>query len=152
MFNLDAYFERINYKGGTEVSEDTLRNIHIAHTLNVPFENLDVFYKRPILLDEASLYKKIVTDRRGGYCFEMNGIFSFALQAMGFNVTNLLAKVTVDGVHYTTKTHQAILVETGGNRWLADVGFGNDGIIAPLILEESKEQKQFAHTYRLVTH
>jgi N-hydroxyarylamine O-acetyltransferase len=151
IFNLDSYFERTNYKGSTEVSEGTLRDIHIAHTLNVPFENLDVFYKRPILLDGASLYKKMVKERRGGYCFEMNGIFSLVLQEMGFKVTNLLARVTIDGIHYTTKTHQAILVETGGNKWLADVGFGNDGIIAPLILEENTEQKQFAHTYRLIT-
>jgi N-hydroxyarylamine O-acetyltransferase len=152
IFNLDSYFERINYKGSTDVSEGTLRDIHIAHTLNVPFENLDVFYRRPILLDGASLYKKMVKKRRGGYCFEMNGIFSLVLQEMGFKVTNLLARVTIDGIHYTTKTHQAILVETGGNQWLADVGFGNDGIIAPLILEENTEQKQFAHTYRLITH
>ena len=140
IFSLDSYFERINYKGSTEAGEGTLRDIHIAHTLNVPFENLDVFYRRPILLDGASLYKKIVEERRGGYCFEMNGIFSLVLQEMGFKVTNLLARVTIDGIHYTTKTHQAILVETGGNKWLADVGFGNDGIIAPLILEENTEQ------------
>jgi N-hydroxyarylamine O-acetyltransferase len=152
MFNLDSYFERINYQGSMEASEDTLRDIHIAHTLNVPFENLDVFYRRPILLDGASLHKKIVKERRGGYCFEMNGIFSLVLQEMGFKVTNLLAKVTIDGIHYTTKTHQAILVEIAGNQWLADVGFGNEGIIAPLILEEYTEQKQFAHTYRLITH
>jgi N-hydroxyarylamine O-acetyltransferase len=148
--NLDSYFERINYKGNMEVSEDTLRGLHIAHTLNVPFENLDVFYKKPILLDGASLYKKISKERRGGYCFEMNGIFSLVLEEMGFKVTNLLAKVTIDGIHYTTKTHQAILVETGGTKWLADVGFGNDGLIAPLLLEENREQKQFAHTYRLI--
>ena len=151
-FNLESYFERINYQGSTAAGETTLRDIHIAHTLNVPFENLDVFYKKPILLDDASLFRKIVTDRRGGYCFEMNGIFSLVLQEMGFKVTNLLAKVTVDGIHYTTKTHQAILVEAGSNRWLADVGFGNEGIIAPLILEEDLEQNQFAHTYRLVAH
>jgi N-hydroxyarylamine O-acetyltransferase len=152
IFSMDSYFERINYKGSTEASEDTLRGIHTAHTLNVPFENLDVFYRRPILLDGVSLYKKIVEERRGGYCFEMNGIFSLVLQEMGFKVTNLLAKVAVDGIHYTTKTHQAILVETGGNTFLADVGFGNDGIIAPLILEENTEQRQFAHTYRLITN
>ena len=151
IFSLDSYFERTNYKGSTEASEGTLRDIHIAHTLNVPFENLDVFYRRPILLDGASLHKKIVSERRGGYCFEMNGIFSLVLQEMGFKVTNLLARVAVDGIHYTTKTHQAVLVETGGNTWLADVGFGNDGIIAPLILEENTEQRQFAHTYRLIT-
>ena len=152
IFSLDSYFERINYRGSTEASEDTLRDIHTAHTLNVPFENLDVFYRRPILLDGVSLYKKIVEERRGGYCFEMNGIFSLVLQEMGFKVTNLLARVTIDGIHYTTKTHQAILVEMGGNKWLADVGFGNDGIIAPLILEENTEQRQFAHTYRLITN
>jgi N-hydroxyarylamine O-acetyltransferase len=133
-------------------SVETLRALHIAHTLNVPFENLDVFYRRPILLDGASLYKKIVEKRRGGYCFEMNGIFSLVLQQMGFNVTNLLAKVTIDGLHYTTKTHQAILVEIDGVQWLADVGFGNEGIISPLILKENREQKQFAHAYRLTTH
>jgi N-hydroxyarylamine O-acetyltransferase len=152
IFNLDAYFERINYKGCMEAGEDTLRDIHIAHTLNMPFENLDVFYGRPILLDGASLYKKMVKERRGGYCFEMNGLFSLVLQEMGFKVTNLLAKVTIDGIHYTTRTHQAILVEIGNRKWVADVGFGNDGIIAPLILEENTEQTQFAHTYRLITH
>jgi N-hydroxyarylamine O-acetyltransferase len=151
-FSLDSYFERINYKGATEAGEDALRDIHIAHTLNVPFENLDVFYRKPVLLDRASLVQKIVEDRRGGYCFEMNGIFSFVLQAMGFGVTNLLAKVTLDGVRYTTRTHQAILVEAGGRRWLADVGFGNDGMIAPLVFEEDTEQRQFAHTYRIRTH
>ena len=123
IFSLDSYFERINYRGSTEASEDTLRDIHIAHTLNVPFENLDVFYRRPILLDGASLYKKIVKERRGGYCFEMNGIFSLVLQEMGFKVTNLLARVTVDGIHYTTKTHQAILVETEGNTVAGRCGF-----------------------------
>ncbi|MFC1840490.1 arylamine N-acetyltransferase [Thermodesulfobacteriota bacterium] len=152
VFNLDSYFERINYKDSTEVSEDTLRDIHIAHTLNVPFENLDVFYKKPVLLDETSLYDKIVKNRRGGYCFEMNGIFSFVLKKLGFRVTNLLARVTIDGINYTARTHQAILVETGNNRWIADVGFGNDGIISPLLLEENTEQTQFAHCYRLVNH
>ncbi len=151
-FDLDSYFERINYKGSTEANEDTLGDIHIAHTLNVPFENLDVFYRRPILLDGESLYKKLVQERRGGYCFEMNGIFSLVLQKMGFKVTNLLAKVAFDSMHYTTRTHQAILVETGGRKWLADVGFGNDGLIAPLLLEENTEQKQFAHTYQLAMH
>lgn len=152
IFDLDLYFERINYRGGTEANEDTLRDIHIAHTLNVPFENLDVFYKKAILLDEKSLFEKIVRNRRGGYCFEMNGIFSIVLKKLGFKVKDLLARVTRDGVNYTTRTHQAILVETGNKRWIADVGFGNDGIITPLLLEEGTEQVQFAHCYRLVNH
>lgn len=152
VLDLDLYFERINYTGGTDNSEDTLREIHIAHTLNIPFENLDVFYKRPISLDESSLYKKIVKNRRGGYCFEMNGIFSIVLKKLGFKVSNLLARVSIDGINYSAKGHQVILVEIDGTRWLADVGFGNDGIIAPLLLEKDIDQMQFAHTYRLITH
>lgn len=148
--DLDAYFERINYSGSTKATEETLHDLHICHTLNVPFENLDVFYGSAPLLDEASLYNKIVLKRRGGYCFEMNGIFSIVLKKMGFTVTDLLARVCIDGMSYTTKTHQVLLVETGKARWLVDVGFGNDGIIAPLLLDEEKEQKQFAHEYKMV--
>ncbi len=149
-FDLDAYLERINYPGSKEPTEETLNEIHICHTLNVPFENLDVFYGKPPLLDEVSLYNKIVKNSRGGYCFEMNGIFSIALEQLGFKVKNLLARVTIDGINYTSKTHQVILVETGDKKWLADVGFGNDGIIVPLLLAEDTDQKQFAHTYRII--
>ncbi len=150
IFNIDSYLERINYKGRTSVSEETLHELHVAHTLNVPFENLDVFYKKPVLLDENSLFKKIVENRRGGYCFEMNGIFSLVLQKLGFKLINLLARGTMDGVFYSAKTHQAILVDIANKKWLADVGYGNDGILAPLLLEENIDQHQFAHTYRLI--
>lgn len=149
-FDLNAYFERINYSGSKEPTEETLNEIHICHSLSVPFENLDVFYGKPPLLDGVSLYNKIVKNRRGGYCFEMNGIFSVALQRMGFRVKNLLARGTIDGINYTSKTHQVILVETGNKKWLADVGFGNDGIIAPLLLVEDTDQNQFSHVYRIV--
>ncbi|NLD35861.1 MAG: arylamine N-acetyltransferase [Desulfatiglans sp.] len=150
LLNLEKYFERINYTGGTKATEETLHDLHICHTLNVPFENLDVFYSMPPLLDEFSLYNKIVLNRRGGYCFEMNGIFSIVLKKMGFKVTDLLARVTIDGVNYTTRTHQVLLVETGNTRWLADVGFGNDGLIAPLHLDIEGGQIQFAHEYRVI--
>jgi N-hydroxyarylamine O-acetyltransferase len=149
-FNLEAYLKRINYSGSTDPTEETLNDIHICHTLNVPFENLDVFYGKSPLLDEVSLYNKIVENSRGGYCFEMNGIFSIALKSMGFKVADLLARVTIDGTNYTSKTHQVILVETEKNKWLTDVGFGNDGIIAPLLLVEGMDQKQFAHIYRII--
>ena len=150
ILNLGTYLERIEYTGGTGISEDTLRELHIAHTLNIPFENLDVYYGKPVLLDEASLFNKIVKNRRGGYCFEMNGLFSLVLQKLGFKVTNLLARGTIDGINYNAKTHQVLLVEINNKMWLADVGFGNDGIIAPLILKEGRDQGQFAHTYRLL--
>lgn len=148
--NPDLYFDRINYRGKTDVSEETLMELHTAHTLNVPFENLDVFYGVPVLLDEKSLFDKIVTNSRGGYCFEMNGLFSLVLKKLGYRVKDLLARVTIDGIEYTAKTHQVLLIELNDRLWLADVGFGNNGLMAPVILEEERDQKQFAHTYRLI--
>ena len=68
-FDLDAYLERINYSGRTDATEETLRDLHMAHTLNVPFENLDVFNKKPILLNETSLYHKIVEKKARGLLF-----------------------------------------------------------------------------------
>ena len=149
-FSIDSYFDRIDYNGGTDISEETLYELHVSHTLNIPFENLDVYYKKPVLLDEASLFNKIVKNRRGGYCFEMNGLFSIVLKRIGFKITDLLARGTLDGINYTAKTHQVLLVEINEKKWLADVGFGNDGIIAPLLLKEDQDQKQFAHTYCLL--
>jgi len=150
LFNISAYLKRIKYEGKTDVSYETLYSLHIAHTLNIPFENLDVYYKSPILLDRESLYKKIVENKRGGYCFEMNGLFSIILKELGFRVTDLLARVTIDGENYTGKIHQTLMVEIGDKKWLVDVSFGRDGIIAPLLLEEGIDQQQFAHTYRLI--
>lgn len=149
-FNISSYLKRIKYEGKTEISYETLCNLHIAHMLNVPFENLNVYYKKSILLDRESLYEKIVENKRGGYCFEMNGLFSFILKELGFKVTDLLARVEVDGKFYSAKTHQVLMVEIDDKRWLVDVGFGRDGITVPLLLEEGIDQQQFGRTYRLL--
>ena len=149
LFNLDAYFERIGYRGKTDTSPETLHELHLAHTLQIPFENLDIYYGKPVCLDRESLFKKIVLGKRGGYCFEMNGLFSFVLKALGFKVADLLARGTLDGKTYMAKTHQVLLVEAGGKQWMADVGFGMGGIMVPLLLAEELEQQQYGHTYRL---
>ena len=147
-----AYFERINYHGSTDVSVKTLHDLHAAHTLNIPFENLDVYLGRPILLDQDSLYEKIIVNKRGGDCFEMNGLFSLVLKTLGFKVTDLLARGTRDGINYHAKTHQVLLVEVDGEKWMCDVGYGNDGIMTPLLLKVGLEQKQIANTYRFGWH
>lgn len=148
--NIDAYFKRIDYSGEKDVSYETLYGLHTAHTLNIPFENLDVYLGKPIPLDPDSLYEKIVENKRGGYCFEMNGLFSLVLKQLGFKVTNLLARRTIDGVVFNAKTHQVLMVEIGAEKYLVDVGFGNTGITAPVLIKENVEQLQFTHTYRLV--
>lgn len=150
-FTIEGYLERIHYKGSIDVSKETLYNIHTAHALNIPFENLDVYFKKPVYLDKQSLYKKIVINKRGGYCFEMNGLLSIVLKELGFKVSNLLARITKDnGITYNAKTHQVLCVEIDNDKYLLDVGFGNHGLAAPILLKPGKEQEQFYDTFRII--
>lgn len=149
-FDLNAYLERIKYQGTRDVSYETLKALHTAHVFNVPFECLDAYLRKPILLDPESLFKKIVTGNRGGYCFEMNGLFAYILRELGFKVTTLLARVFREPAVFSAKTHMVILVEIDGKKWLADVGFGGNGICEPVLFEEGLEQSQYTNTYKIV--
>src|SRR5262249_26469036 len=87
------YVARIGYDGPLEVTHETLAQIHLAHLLTVPFENLDIHLGRPILLDLDRIFDKIVRRRRGGFCYELNGLFGWLLGALGFDVTMVSARV-----------------------------------------------------------
>lgn len=149
-WNIDAYLHRIKYVGKTQVCFETLNSLHNLHVFNIPFENLDVIMGRLILLDRESLFKKNVVNNRGGYCFEMNGLFAFVLQELGFEVINLLARVAIDHENYGPKTHQVLSVSINKQKWLVDVGFGGGGLISPLLLEEGIVHQQFFETFRLI--
>ncbi|HSL53948.1 MAG TPA: arylamine N-acetyltransferase, partial [Pyrinomonadaceae bacterium] len=82
--NVDAYLDRINYIGPRDVNARILRALQVAHLLSVPFENLSIHAGEPIVLDEDALFTKIVTARRGGFCYECNGVFAGLLRALGF--------------------------------------------------------------------
>ena len=126
-----AYLDRIGYSGPTAAGIETLRGLHRAHLLRVPFENLDIHLGRPIVLDETRLFAKIIGGRRGGFCYELNGLFAVLLENLGFRVTRLSAGVAHTAGGYGPEfDHLALLVEAGG-RHLADVGFG-EGFIDPL--------------------
>jgi N-hydroxyarylamine O-acetyltransferase len=96
MVDVTAYFVRIAYRGPTEPTTETLRAIHHAHLLAVPFENLDIPLERKILLDENAILHKIVDQRRGGFCYELNSAFAALLRALGFTTTLLSARVARD--------------------------------------------------------
>lgn len=145
---IDAYLRRINYDGPAAPTADTLRALHLAHLQSVPFENLDIHLERPILLDEASLYDKIVLNRRGGFCYEQNGLFAWALRSLGFDVTMLSARVAgKDGRFGPEFDHMALRVLCPADRyllavpWLADVGFG-DSFRLPLRLDRLNMPQQ----------
>lgn len=145
--NVETYLQRIGYNGDRTPNVGTLRDLHRAHLLAVPFENLDIHWGRPIVLDEKSLYEKIVLRRRGGFCYEANGLFAALLRELGFNVTLLSARVMDGGSPGPEFDHLTLLVQLE-ERWLADVGFG-DSFREPLRLDDPSEQRQAHGAYRL---
>src|SRR5918912_1986724 len=86
-----AYLDRIDYRGPLEPTAETLRRLHVAHLLAVPFENLNIGMGWPIVLDQDALFAKIVVRRRGGFCYELNGLFAALLRTLGFDVVMLSA-------------------------------------------------------------
>ena len=100
--NIDAYLERINYNGSREVNAETLRALQVAHLMSVPFENLSIHSGEPIVLNEDALFTKIVEKKRGGFCYECNGMFAVLLRALGFEVAMLAATPRLVGCSSTT--------------------------------------------------
>jgi N-hydroxyarylamine O-acetyltransferase len=151
-FDLDAYLRRIGYDGPREPTLDVLRALHVAHPQTIPFENLDPFMGKVVDLDPARVEHKLVRGRRGGYCFEQNLVFMRALEAFGFAVSGLAARVLwgqpEDAV--TARGHQLLRVQIAGRTWIADVGFGGMTLTAPLLLEPGIEQQTPHETFRIL--
>jgi N-hydroxyarylamine O-acetyltransferase len=147
--DLDAYLARIGYEGEPAPTPDTLARLHRAHALTIPFENLDILLGRPILLDLPSLQAKLVEGRRGGYCFEQNALFAAVLETIGFEVTRLAARVKMGDSAPRPRTHMVLAVAVGNERWLADVGFGGDGLLDPIPFGLDDPVHQGAWSYRL---
>lgn len=146
--DIQAYLRRINYQGPTSPTLDTLRALHQAHLLAVPFENLDIQLGRPIILEPARLFTKIVERGRGGFCYELNGLFAELLRAVGFRLDLLSARVVgADGGLGPEFDHLALLVHLD-RRWLADVGFGVS-FREPLWLDTEEPQVQGGVAYRV---
>ncbi|MEU3463057.1 arylamine N-acetyltransferase [Streptomyces sp. NPDC006733] len=132
--DLDAYLARTGYEGGLEPTAKTLRALHSAHTAAIPFENLDVALGREVRLDLDSVQRKLVTERRGGYCYEQNSLFAAVLERLGFAVTAHGARVRTAGPTLRPITHFLLRVVVDGAEWLADTGFGAPGPLEPVEL------------------
>ncbi|MFJ2088041.1 arylamine N-acetyltransferase [Streptomyces sp. NPDC087901] len=148
---IDAYLERIGATRPARPDATALRELQLRHLTTVPFENLSIHLGEDIVLEEKALLDKIVADRRGGFCYEVNGAFAVLLRALGFRVTLLQARVHGDdgrlGIPYD---HMALRVETddGTGPWLADVGFG-DHAQHPLALDDHTDQEDPRGTFRI---
>lgn len=130
---IDDYFARIGFSGVARADYATLKQLHLLHTCHIPFENLDVLLERPILLDDAHLSDKLLSARRGGYCYEQNGVFTRALRELGFAVQDLGARVVLaNPPEMPPRTHRLSLITLDDTRWLADVGFGGQTLSTPI--------------------
>jgi N-hydroxyarylamine O-acetyltransferase len=147
MFDLDAYLERIGLNGRPSIEE-----VHRAHLTSIPFENLDPYQGLPVSLQLEDIERKLVTERRGGYCFEQNLLLKAALEALGAEVDMFLARVRIDAEPDVVRprTHLILRVRENGSCWHADVGFGARGILDPIPFGPGPAQEQSGFGFRVV--
>ena len=147
MFNLDAYLERIGLSGRPGITQ-----VHTAHLTSIPFENLDPHQGLPVSLEVEDLERKLVTERRGGYCFEQNLLLKAALEALGAEVDMFLGRTRLDaksGV-VRSRSHLVLRVKENGASWHADVGFGARGILAPIPFGPGPTQEHAGWSFRVI--
>jgi N-hydroxyarylamine O-acetyltransferase len=150
--DLRSYFDRIGFSGEARPDRQTLKALVAAHTATIPFENLNPFLGLPVSLSSDALVAKLVRQRRGGYCYEQNGLFSHVLEMIGFDFTPLAARVlwmqSDDAV--TPRTHKLLLVNLPEGPALADVGFGGAVCTGVLDLVPDVAQETPHERFRLV--
>ncbi len=151
-FALDAYLARIGYAGPREPTLAVLRELHRLHPQAIPFENLTPLMGGMVSLAPEDILAKLVAGGRGGYCYEQNGLFQTALEALGFNVTGLAARVrwgAPDDAPLRPRTHMLLRVELPEGPYLADVGFGGLVLTTPLRFEPHRAQDTPHERFRL---
>lgn len=132
-FSLEDYFARIGYEGTPQADVETLGTLQAHHIASIAFENLDVLLDREIHLDDGAVFEKLVTARRGGYCFEQNGLLERVLRELRFNVRSLAARVLIARPDQVPpRTHRLLCVAVHGEEWLVDVGFGSQTLPQPM--------------------
>lgn len=150
--DLNAYFQRIGYSGDHSPTLKTLQAIHLHHAETISFENLNSFLKQPVLLNIASLQQKLIHENRGGYCFEQNLLLRSVLVTLGFQVTNLAARVLwgfpEDTI--TPRSHMLLRVDIEEKQYIADVGFGGLTLTTPLSFTPNIEQSTPHESFRLI--
>ena len=142
--NLDGYFRRIGHTGAARADLHTLRAVHRAHALNIPYENLDVILKRPVSMAAPDIYDKIVNGGRGGWCYEMNGLLEWALREIGFRVTRMTGGVMREHFGDEAFGNHLVLRVDLDQPWIADTGIG-DCFIEPLPMTEGEHRQDHRH-------
>jgi N-hydroxyarylamine O-acetyltransferase len=143
------YFARVGYSGSGSADLNTLRAVHALHVATIPFENFSPFLGEAVLLELEALKAKLIKQRRGGYCYEQNGLFKAVLEEVGFGVQGLAARVHwMSSPQENPRAHMALLVNTEEGPYLADVGFGGYLLDAPLKLIADVVQRSPTSIFR----
>jgi N-hydroxyarylamine O-acetyltransferase len=147
MFDLDAYLARIGLRGRPSVAQ-----VHRAHISSIPFENVDPQRGVPASLALDDLERKLVAERRGGYCFEQNLLLKAALEALGAEVDMYLARVRIGSAPGVTRSrsHLVLRVYADGDSWHADVGFGTGSLLEPVPFGPGATHEQSGWRFRVV--
>jgi N-hydroxyarylamine O-acetyltransferase len=148
-FPMPQYLTRIGLSKIPAANEAGLREVHAAQSFSLPFEDIDIHLRRAISLQPDDLVSKLINRSRGGYCFELNGLFHLALKSVGFSVRALLARVLYGLQDPSARTHQVLIVTIEGRDWLADCGFGGPGLCLPLPIIADRVEEQYGESYRL---
>ena len=147
---IEPYLARIGCAGPVQPTLETLNALQSLHNESVPYENLDIMNGVPLSLEIPDIYDKVITRGRGGYCFELNGLFAWLLRRVGYNVTEHFARYLRDEPALPMRRHRVALVEAGGVTYLCDVGIGAFVPTFPLRFEMYIEQPQRRDIYRIV--
>jgi N-hydroxyarylamine O-acetyltransferase len=149
--SIEHYLKRIRCPAATAPTARFLAELQAHHLQSVPYENLDILAGRPLSLDIATLYGKIVEQERGGYCFELNALFAWLLRALGYEVVDCVARFWRDEERLPpTRRHHVLKVRAESRWFLVDVGVGGVIPVQPLLLKEEVESIQGQECYRLV--
>ncbi len=149
--NVEKYLKRIGIeKIENEKGLELLSRLQYAHCTTVPYENLDLLRKKPLSLKVEDIYKKVVENGRGGYCFEVNCLFEWLLKELGFETTTYFARFWRGETGVPMKRHRIVRVDFEKESYICDVGIGSKAPRFPLKLEAETIQTQFGESYKLV--
>lgn len=151
MFDIDRYFQRIGFERiDEEDREAMLIRLHCCHSFTIPFEDFDPFCRVPVSLDLEHIFNKVILEKRGGYCFELNLLFQTLLHELGYQTEAIFCRPFSGEGAKLPLTHRMTMVPLEDKLWITDVGLGGNGWIAPLVFQVGKEQEQFGRIFRIV--
>ena len=149
--DIRGYLKRINFNGVVYTDLSTLDSLQQHHVFNIPFETLDIHNHIPIILRMDSLYQKVILDRRGGYCYELNTLFHRLLSLCSFKVQMIAGRLLHGHGYGRDFEHMALIVELDGKKWLIDVGYG-DFSLRPLAIAPGEIQSDGRTFYQIMEH